>query len=57
MKQATLRLLKDQVAGFYDPDTKRMILVSGAMDAGVMDNAAEFLMQRDSRARWCWRTN
>jgi len=47
LKQATLKLLKDQVAGFYDPDTKRMILVSGAMDAGVMDNAAEFLLQRD----------
>jgi len=47
LKQATLGLLKDQVAGFYDPDTKRMILVSGATDAGVMDNAAQFLMQRD----------
>jgi len=47
LKQTTLSLLKDQVAGFYDPDTKRMILVSGAIDTGVWDDAAEFLMQRD----------
>jgi hypothetical protein len=47
LKQATLKLLKDQVAGFYDPDTKRMILVSGAIDSGMWDNAAEFLLQRD----------
>ena len=47
LKRTTLSLLKDQVAGFYDPDTKRMILVSGAIDTGVWDDAAEFLMQRD----------
>ncbi len=47
LKKATLDLLRDQVAGFYDPDSKRMILVSGTTDVGLWDNAAEFLMQRD----------
>jgi hypothetical protein len=47
LKRQTLKLLKDQVAGFYDPDTKRMILVSGTMDTGLWDSATEFLMQRD----------
>lgn len=47
LKKATLDLLTEQVAGFYDPDAKRMILVSGTMDVGLWNDAAEFLMQRD----------
>lgn len=47
LKRETVKLLDEQVAGFYDPDTKRMILVSGTTDAGVWDGAAEFVMQRD----------
>jgi hypothetical protein len=47
LKKETLKLLDEQVAGFYDPDTKRMILVNGAMEPGVLNNTAEFLMQRD----------
>jgi len=47
VKQEALKLLDAQVAGFYDPDTKRMILVSGTTDAGVWNGAAEFVMQRD----------
>ncbi|HEY2105980.1 MAG TPA: hypothetical protein VGH29_09360, partial [Candidatus Binataceae bacterium] len=47
LKQETLKLLDSQIAGFYDPDTKRMILVNGTADTGVWDGAAEFLMQRD----------
>jgi len=47
LKQETLKLLDDQVAGFYDPDTKRMILISGSIDAGVWGGASQFLMQRD----------
>jgi hypothetical protein len=47
LKQETLKLLDEQIAGFYDPDTKRMILVNGTADTGVWNGAAEFLMQRD----------
>ncbi len=47
LQQETLKLLDEQIAGFYDPDTKRMILVSGATETGMWDGAAEFLTQRD----------
>jgi outer membrane murein-binding lipoprotein Lpp len=47
LKQQTLKLLDSQVAGFYDPDTKRMILVSGVSADGVWEGTAQFLMQRD----------
>ncbi len=47
LKAETLKLLDDQVAGFYDPDTKRMVLVSGTTDTGVWESAAQFAMQRD----------
>ncbi|HZU75787.1 MAG TPA: hypothetical protein VFA70_03430 [Dehalococcoidia bacterium] len=47
LKEQTLILLDSQVAGFYDPDTKRMIVVSGTSAAGVWEGAAGFLMQRD----------
>jgi hypothetical protein len=47
LKQETLKLLDEQVAGFYDPDSKRMILVNGTIEAGVWNGATEFVMQRD----------
>ncbi len=47
LKAETLKLLDEQVAGFYDPDTKRMVLVSGAIERGVWEGAAQFAMQRD----------
>ena len=47
LKEQTLKLLDDQIAGFYDPDTKRMVLVNGTTGAGVWGGAAEFLTQRD----------
>lgn len=47
LRQQTLALLKDQVAGFYDPDQGRMILVRGAIDLGLWDSATQFLRRRD----------
>jgi hypothetical protein len=47
LKRETIKLLDNQVAGFYDPDTKRMIVVSGAAGAGVLAGTTQFLMQRD----------
>ena len=47
LKAETLRLLKSQVAGFYDPHNKQMVLVEGASDLGFWTNATEFLVQRD----------
>jgi hypothetical protein len=47
LKAETLKLLDAQVAGFYDPDTKRMIVVNGGSEAGFWGGTAEFLMQRD----------
>jgi len=47
LKAEMVRLLKSQVAGFYDPHGKRMIMVEGAANLGIWTNAAEFLLQRD----------
>jgi hypothetical protein len=47
LKRATLNLLDEQIAGFYDPDSKRMILVAGTEDAGFWGGTAEFVIQRD----------
>ncbi len=47
LKQETLKLLDSQVAGFYDPDSKRMILVSGMSQGGVWDGAGPIAAQRD----------
>jgi hypothetical protein len=47
LRQQTLALLKDQVAGFYDPDQGRMILVRGAVKLGLWDSATQFLHRRD----------
>ncbi len=46
LKTESLKLLRNQVAGFYDLHTKEMVLVQG-VDLGMFVNAAEFVSQRD----------
>jgi len=47
LKAASLKLLKSQVAGFYDPHGKEMVLVEGGADLGVWNSAAQLMIQRD----------
>jgi len=47
LKAESLKLLKSQIAGFYEPHRKEMILVSGNIELGLRDRFAEFLIQRD----------
>jgi len=47
LKAESLKLLKDQVAGFYDPHGKEMVLVEGGADVGLWNSAAQFMIQRD----------
>src|SRR5579863_1246512 len=47
LKAQTLKLMKSQVAGFYDPHGKQMVLVEGGADLGFWNDAAEFMIQRD----------
>lgn len=41
LKGATLKLLKNQVAGFYDFDSRKMILVRGVADVGLWNRGAQ----------------
>ena len=47
LKAESLKLLRNQVAGFYDPHSKEMVMVSGATDLGFFMNATQFVAQRD----------
>jgi hypothetical protein len=47
LKAEELKLLRSQVAGFYDPHAHEMVLVEGSDDIGFLNNAAEFVVQRD----------
>jgi len=47
LKAASLKLLKSQVAGFYDPHGKEMVLVEGGADLGIWNSATQFMIQRD----------
>jgi hypothetical protein len=47
LKVASLKLLKSQVAGFYDPHGKEMVLVEGGSDVGIWNSTEEFMIQRD----------
>ncbi|MGH7813637.1 MAG: hypothetical protein ACREQI_06500 [Candidatus Binataceae bacterium] len=47
LKAEQLKLLKSQVAGFYDMRGKKMVLVAGAEGIGFWGDTAEFLMRRD----------
>ncbi len=47
LKAESLKLLRNQVAGFYDPHGKEMVLVEGADSAGFYEGTLQFLVQRD----------
>ncbi|MFZ0887565.1 MAG: hypothetical protein WA005_03865, partial [Candidatus Binataceae bacterium] len=47
LKAETLKLLKEQVAAFYEPHTNEMVVVAGAMNLGLWNGMAQFLIQRD----------
>jgi len=47
LKAASLKLLKSQVAGFYDPHGKEMVLVEGGANLGIWNSATQFMIQRD----------
>lgn len=48
LKAETLKLLTDQIAGFYNPDDKQMVLVrNGSAQNGVWTDIADFFTRRD----------
>ena len=47
VKAEMLRMLRSQVAGFYDPHAKKMIVVEGTTSLGLWADATEFMLQRD----------
>jgi hypothetical protein len=47
LKAESVKLLKSQIAGFYDPHEKQMVLVEGAATGGFSDHMLEFMVQRD----------
>lgn len=47
LKAATLALIESQVAGFYSPYQKQLVLVEGTTDLGWWGDFSEFMMQRD----------
>lgn len=47
LKGETLKLMRNQIAGFYDPHSKQMVLVEGAVDIGFWTGAAGFVRRRD----------
>src|ERR1700675_3289394 len=47
LEAETLKLLRSQVAGFYEPHTKQMVLVEGGIDIGFWNSAAGFVTRRD----------
>lgn len=47
LKAETVKLLKTQIAGFYDPHGKQMVLVEGAYKLGFWDRMFEFVARRD----------
>ncbi len=47
LEAETLKLLKSQIAGFYEPHRMEMILVSGAGETGFWNRVTEFMTQRD----------
>src|SRR5713101_3080634 len=47
LKAESLRLMKSQVAGFYDPHGKQMVLVEGGANLGFWNGATQFMIQRD----------
>jgi hypothetical protein len=47
LKSSTLSLMHSQIAGFYDPHDKEMVLVNGAINVSLWNSAASFVHQRD----------
>src|SRR5258708_37520489 len=47
LKAESLKLMKNQVAGFYDPHGKQMVLVEGGASVGFLNDATQFIIQRD----------
>jgi hypothetical protein len=47
LKSETMKLLRSQIAGFYDPHEKQMVLVQGAIDASLWSSAASLITHRD----------
>lgn len=47
LKAETVKLLKSQIAAFYDVYGKQMVVVEGASDLGFKNRVTEFLMRRD----------
>jgi hypothetical protein len=47
LKAESLSLMKNQVAGFYDPHGKQMVLVEGGGNLGFWNSATQFVIQRD----------
>jgi len=47
LKSETMKLLRSQIAGFYDPHEKQMVLVQGAIDATLWSSAASLITHRD----------
>src|SRR5579862_2133205 len=47
LKAESVKLLKSQIAGFYDPHEKQMVLVEGAAQVPIADRMLEFVVQRD----------
>jgi hypothetical protein len=47
LKAETVKLLKSQIAGFYEPHDKEMVLVEGVQTTPFSDRIMEFMVQRD----------
>jgi len=47
LKAESIKLLKSQIAGFYDPHEKQMVLVEGATKVPLGDRMLEFVVQQD----------
>jgi hypothetical protein len=47
LKSETLKLLRSQIAGFYDPHEKEMVLVQGVVNESLWSSAAGVITHRD----------
>jgi hypothetical protein len=47
LKRETLKLLRSQIAGFYEPHTKQMVLVESEAGFGFWNGAAKIVTHRD----------
>lgn len=47
LKSETMKLLHSQIAGFYEPHEKQMVLVEGAVDVSLWSSAAGLITHRD----------